>query len=177
MCISSWLNVCSRWWAFRAVSHQQSCWKCGKKFIHELIHESCHQTIHPLSHMVAVSCIVCQEILTQIPEHALSYYEVCHPDSWHWILMCALSFLRWLMMTYISSLGSSHEMKFGFKATIWRLNNSCSSGKACCHQAQRRFNRSGVQQKAYPSFFFFNAKAIIHEEFVPSSSTRNSGFY
>jgi hypothetical protein len=60
---------------------------------------------------------------------------------------------------------------------IQKQSNNRRSGRAYNHQQQKRCSRSGVQQRACSLFFVFDAKGIVHREFVPPNTTVNSDFY
>jgi hypothetical protein len=57
-------------------------------------------------------------------------------------------------------------MKIGFMVMIQKQSNNHHSGRTHNHQDQKWRSKSGVQRRAYSSFFF-NVKKIVHHEFVP----------
>lgn len=140
-----------------ATNHQQSSIKCGRK-ICELIHEDHHWTIHQLSHTARISYGICQQILME-NQTCITLVWSCLPalDTLKGacsILICALSFMRWLTTTQISPLGSSLAMKSGFMAMIQGQNNSHHIGRVCSHQDQKKAWQAQSEKKIHAHFLF-----------------------
>lgn len=116
-------NHFSRWWVVSATNHQQTwgknSWTCGR-------------TIYQLYQARLESVMESASWSSRKTWTCISLLRRCDPDlvphQKQRRLMCALSFVRQVTRTQLSSLGSSWTMKFWSTATIRRHNRNCCSG-------------------------------------------------